>query len=247
MENNLNEENINIPTEEERQAIISQYEQKIKNMKYNREEILSLSKCICKIYYSHKDFIFPDILQIILTEADRKKKLEYLYLMIEIIKYFDFNKNVYEVTKIFFSNLFLCVQKICRLFYYSFNKDFTKNIKNSLIELKKYNIYPSNNIDELLMELRLTTEPNITDSIDDRKILSRLVNKNILKIDFEMINLHKDIEDLKRNNNNNNIRVKLIKNENNMIEKQIKLYNENLKQVKCLNDLIELCNTFCNN
>ena len=84
------------------------------------------------------------------------------------------------------------------------------------------------------MELRLTTEPNITDSIDDRKILSRLVNKNILKIDFEMINLHKDIEDLKRNNNNNII-VKLIKNENNMIEKQIKLYNENLKQVKCLN------------
>ena len=249
MENNIEEKSeektINTPNEEEKIIIISQFEKQIKNVKCDREYISNLSNDICNIFKTHRDFIFHDIIQILLNEADRTKKLEFLYLMIEIIKNFHFHKNEFDIKEKFLSDLFSYVIIICRFFYYSFNKDFTKNIRNSLFELKKYNIYPNSSIDALLMELRLTTEPNITDSFDDRKCLSMLTNKNIIKIDYEMINLYKDIEELKRTNNNN-LRLNLIKNENNMIEKQIKLYNENLKQIKCLNDLIELCNKFGN-
>ena len=143
---------------------------------------------------------------------------------------------------------FLCgsfsyVKAICKCFKYSFNDDFIKQLKNALNELKKNNIYPVSIIDNLIMEMRLTTEPQITENENDRKCLSNLVSANILKIDYEMINLYKDIEDLKRTDNNQ-LRLNLIKKENNMIEKQIKLYNENLKQVKILNDLIKICDNY---
>ena len=94
--------------------------------------------------------------------------------------------------------------------------------------------------DIVIMELRLTTESNIGNNIKDRNSLSNLINNNILKIDYEMINLYKNFDDLKRTNNNK-IRLELIKRENNMIEKQIKIYNENLKQLKCINELINIC------
>ena len=236
----------NIPTEEERQIIITKFNNDLKYISTSKEIIFELSKNASHIYYKYKDFIFPDILQEIYIEAERKKKLEFLYLIIEIIKYLHNNKLNNPIKNDFLLNIFSYVKAICKSFKYSFNDDFIKQLKIALNELKKINIYPATIIDNLIMEMRLSTEPQITDSLNDRKCLSNLVNSNLLKIDYEMMNLYKDIEDLKRTNNNK-LRLNLIKNENNMIEKQIKLYNENLKQVKCLNDLIELCNKFCNN
>lgn len=90
------------------------------------------------------------------------------------------------------------------------------------------------------MEFRLTTEPKITDNNKDLNCLTNLVNSGNLKVDKELIDLYKDFDDLKRTDNNN-IRKKLINIENDMIQKQIKYYNENLKKIKCLNELIELC------
>ena len=166
--------------------------------------------------------------------------LEYLYLLIEIIKSIHSNISKHPVKKEELYNIFEYVRSICRSFYYSFNYEFTKFIKDSLNHLKKCNIYPNYFIDDLIMELRLNTNPNITGNINDRKSLSNLVKNNILKIDYEMINFNKDIDDLKRTDNNKN-RMNLIKCHNDMIQKQIKLYNENLKQIKCLNELINKC------
>ena len=238
--------NVKIPTEEERQNILSQFNKDLKNIYTNKKKIFDITKVACDKYYKYKDFIFPDLLRSILSKAEITKKLKYLYLIIEIIKYFNSNKSNCPIKNDFLINIFLYVREICRCFFYSFNDDFIKTIKISLNELKKCNIYPSNYIDELLMELRMKTEPNITDSVDDRKCLCKLVNNNLLEIDHEMINLNKDFEELKRTNNNN-LRINLIKKENKLIEKQIKLYNENLKQIKCLNELINISNNLIDN
>ena len=238
-ENNYKKDVI-IPKDEQRNNILLEFSKDLLYICKSKDKVFEMANKACNFYYKYQDYIFPDLLQEILTQAGKTKRLEYLYLIIEIIKYLNTNKLKYPIKNKLLFKIFPYVKEITRCFFYSFNNDFTKSLKVALNELKKQNIYPSNYIDDLIMELRLTTEPNITDNIKDRNSLSNLVNNNILKIDYEMINLYKCFEDLERTNNNN-IRLDLIKKENNIIEKQIKLYNENFKQLRCLNDLINIC------
>lgn len=239
-----NGKDINIPTEEERTKILSDFRNDLKGIFVSKENVFKLSKKCCEIYYSYKDYIFPDLLQEILSQATKVKQLEYLYLIIEIIKDFNSNKSI-QTENNFLFKIFPFVKEISRCFSDSFNDEFIKSLKIALNELKRCNIYPENYIDELIMEIRMCNEPNITDNINDRQCLSQLLLNNKLKIDNDKINLYKDIENLERTNNND-LRLKLINNENSMIEKQIKIYNENLKQIKCLNELIKICDVFSN-
>ena len=70
-----------------------------------------------------------------------------------------------------------------------------------------------------------------------------MVNKNIYQIDEELIDFYKNHEKFERNKDKNNWK-NVIKAENNLIEKQMKLYNENIKQFKSLNELINICDDY---
>jgi hypothetical protein len=241
----MNKENPNIkqeeaPSQEEMQRIFTQYNNNLQQITNSKKIINDLISTGCNIYYKYKDFLFPDILQSIIDLTCSSKKVEYLYLIIEIIKSLHSKRNEYSIKKEDFDGFFLYIKEVCRCFYYSINDEFISHLKQVLKDLKKCNIYPSNYIDDLIMEFRLTTEPKITDNSKDLNCLTNLVNSGDLKVDKELIDLYKDFDDLKRTDNNN-IRKKLINIENDMIQKQIKYYNENLKKIKCLNELIELC------
>ena len=229
------------PSEEERQRVFSQYFNNLQQITNSKTVIKGLTEKGCNIYYKYKDFLFPEIFQLIIDLTNSTKKVEYLYLIIEIIKSLYSRRKEYNIKKENFDDFFLYIKEVCRCFNYSINDEFISHLKQVLKDLKKCNIYPSNYIDDLIMEFRLTTEPKITDNNKDLNCLTNLVNSGVLKVDKEIIDLYKDIDDLKRTDNNN-IRKKLIKIENDMIQRQIKYYNENLKKIKCLNDLIELCN-----
>ena len=235
--NNINNEPI--PSYEERENIIKEFNSRLKKIN-TKESILEISKYAANIYYKYKDFIFPDLLQSILVSAESTKKIEHLFLLIEIIKLIYSNKEKYDVKKEELFNFFEYIKYICRTFYFSFNDEFIKMIKSSLKHLKECKIYPNIFIDNLMMEFRLNTDPHITGNENDRKCLSNLVNNNILQVDYNFINLFKDIEDLERTKKNK-IRIGLIKKYNDLIEKQIKLYNQNLTQIKSLNELINIC------
>jgi hypothetical protein len=241
----MNKENPNIkqeeaPSQEEMQRVFTQYNNNLQQITNSKKVINDLINTGCNIYYKYKDFLFPDILQSIIDLTCLSKKVEYLYLIIEIIKSLHSKRNEYSIKKEDFDGFFLYIKEVCRCFFYSINDEFISHLKQVLKDLKKCKIYPDNYIDDLIMEFRLTTEPKITDNIKDLNSLTNLVNNGDLKVDREIIDLYKDIDDLKRTDNNI-IRKKLIKIENDMIQKQIKYYNENLKKIKCLNELIELC------
>jgi hypothetical protein len=241
----MNKENPNIkqeepPSQEEMQRVFTQYNNNLQQITNSKKVINDLINTGCNIYYKYKDYLFPDILQSIIDLTCSSKKVEYLYLIIEIIKSLHSKRNEYSIKKEDFDGFFLYIKEVCRCFYYSINDEFISHLKQVLKDLKKCKIYPDNYIDDLIMEFRLTTEPKITDNIKDLNSLTNLVNNGDLKVDREIIDLYKDIDDLKRTDNNI-IRKKLIKIENDMIQKQIKYYNENLKKIKCLNELIELC------
>ena len=121
------------------------------------------------------------------------------------------------------------------------NEQFIKYIKNALNKLKQSKIYNEIDIDNIIMELRLTTEPNISNNDNDKQSLNCLLNDKILKIDEDMIIFYKDIENANRGNINA-YKMNLIKKENTLLEKQIDLYNKNIEQIKTINEMIDIIN-----
>ena len=121
------------------------------------------------------------------------------------------------------------------------NDNFIKLVKEALNKLKEYKIYNDFDINDIIMEFRITTEPKITASENDRNSLINLFNNKLLNIDVDMTDFYKKIESVDRGNINT-LRMNLIKKENELIEKQMMLYNKNLEQIKTINELIEIIN-----
>ena len=163
-----------------------------------------------------------------LEKLSKEQKIEYLYLMIEIIKAIYSNKSKNNITQNELSYLLLGIKEICRHYHYSMNNDFIKLVKDALNHLKETKIYDEKNINNIIMELRITTDPKITSSENDRNCLMNLFNEQTLQIDMNMINLYNDIKSVERGNINM-LRMNLIKKENDLIEKQMILYKKNLE------------------
>ena len=115
-------------------------------------------------------------------------------------------------------------------------------MKKALNHLKDTKIYDEKYINNIIMELRITTDPKITykeNDINDITCLMDLFNEQTLQIDMNMINLYKDIKLVERGNINK-LRMNLIIKENDLIEKQMLLYNKNLEQIKNINEMIDI-------
>ena len=232
-------ENINF-NDEKRLKIISDFDIFLQNIN-SEKDIKAIASITYKLYCSYKDFILPDLIDKIYQNAFNTRKIEYLYLIIEIIRVFDSNKGIVDERKKFFD----WFKNIFRCYYYSFKKEFIE-LKNILNDFKQTKIYSNELIDELIMELRLTTEPKLEGNDDDKKALCELANKNILEIDEDLIDYYKKVDIYQRNKSQTN-QDNLINFENELIEKQLKLYNENIKQIKYINELIGYCDSYKNN
>ena len=240
MENKSNKEKKNtfmIPSEEEKNNILKQFNQYLISL--NISNIPETSKFFCLQYNLFKDYFFQEFLNQIYQNLEKEKKIEYLYLMIEIIKTLNDNKSNNKISQDELNNLFFGIKEICKSYYYCINNDFIKAVKDALIKLKEFKIYNEEDINTLLMEIRITTDPKLAGTENDRNCLSNLYKEQLLKIDKNMIDLYKDIESVKRGNYNV-IRMNLIKKENELIEKQMDLYNKNLEQIKNINEIIAL-------
>lgn len=100
----MNKENPNIkqeevPSQEEMQRVYSQYNNNLQNITNSKKVINDLTNTGCNIYYKYKDYLFPEILQSIIDLTYSSKKLEYLYLIIEIIKSLYSNRDEYKIKK----------------------------------------------------------------------------------------------------------------------------------------------------
>lgn len=137
----MNKENPNIkqeevPSQEEMQRVYSQYNNNLQNITNSKKVINDLTNTGCNIYYKYKDYLFPEILQSIIDLTYSSKKLEYLYLIIEIIKSLYSNKDEYKIKKEDFDIFFLYIKEVCRCFYYSMNDEFISYLKQALKDLK---------------------------------------------------------------------------------------------------------------
>ena len=220
-----------ILSEEMRQDLLEDFNKELKEINITKDEIKKLSRHICQISGIYKDFIFPYFLESILKEAKSNKKIDYLYLIIDIIIVLLSNKDYQLIKKYALNKIFPYFKEICSCFHYSLKDEDIEIVKSGLNQLKRHNIYEDGEIDELMIELRLTTEPNIMGDNNDCKVLIDMLNKNIFKVPEEIMNLYNEVNNLNKIDDNIH-RANLLKKENDIIKNQIEKYKENLKQIK---------------
>ena len=234
-------ENQALPNKEEEQNIMKKFNDYLVLLNDNKINITEISNYFCEQYYKYKKHFFQNFIFSILNNVQLTKKIEYLDLTIEIIIKLNSNKDINNTSIEDLNYLLLCIREICRNYHYAMNEQFIKYIKNALNKLKQSKIYNEIDIDNIIMELRLTTEPNISNNDNDKQSLNCLLNDKILKIDEDMIIFYKDIENANRGNINA-YKMNLIKKENTLLEKQIDLYNKNIEQIKTINEMIDIIN-----
>ena len=234
-------ENQALPNKEEEQNIMKKFNDYLVLLNDNKTNIIEISNYFCEQYYKYKKHFFQNFIFSILNNVQLTKKIEYLDLTIEIIIKLNSNKDINNTSIEDLNYLLLCIREICRNYHYAMNEQFIKYIKNALNKLKQSKIYNEIDIDNIIMELRLTTEPNISNNDNDKQSLNCLLNDKILKIDEDMIIFYKDIENANRGNINA-YKMNLIKKENTLLEKQIDLYNKNIEQIKTINEMIDIIN-----
>ena len=234
-------ENQALPNKEEEQNIMKKFNDYLVLLNDNKINITEISNYFVEQYYKYKKHFFQNFIFSILDNVQLTKKIEYLDLTIEIIIKLNSNKDINNTSIEDLNYLLLCIREICRNYHYAMNEQFIKYIKNALNKLKQSKIYNEIDIDNIIMELRLTTEPNISNNDNDKQSLNCLLNDKILKIDEDMIIFYKDIEYANRGNINA-YKMNLIKKENTLLEKQIDLYNKNIEQIKTINEMIDIIN-----
>ena len=234
-------ENQALPNKEEEQNIMKKFNDYLVLLNDNKINITEISNYFVEQYYKYKKHFFQNFIFSILDNVQLTKKIEYLDLTIEIIIKLNSNKDINNTSIEDLNYLLLCIREICRNYHYAMNEQFIKYIKNALNKLKQSKIYNEIDIDNIIMELRLTTEPNISNNYNDKQSLNCLLNDKILKIDEDMIIFYKDIENANRGNINA-YKMNLIKKENTLLEKQIDLYNKNIEQIKTINEMIDIIN-----
>ena len=234
-------ENQALPNKEEEQNIMKKFNDYLVLLNDNKINITEISNYFVEQYYKYKKHFFQNFIFSILDNVQLTKKIEYLDLTIEIIIKLNSNKDINNTSIEDLNYLLLCIREICRNYHYAMNEQFIKYIKNALNKLKQSKIYNEIDIDNIIMELRLTTEPNISNNVNDKQSLNCLLNDKILKIDEDMIIFYKDIENANRGNINA-YKMNLIKKENTLLEKQIDLYNKNIEQIKTINEMIDIIN-----
>ena len=234
-------ENQALPNKDEEQNIMKKFNDYLVLLNDNKINITEISNYFCEQNYKYKKHFFQNFIFSILDNVQLTKKIEYLDLTIEIIIKLNSNKDINNTSIEDLNYLLLCIREICRHYHYAMNEQFIKYIKNALNKLKQSKIYNEIDIDNIIMELRLTTEPNISNNDNDKQSLNCLLNDKILKIDEDMIIFYKDIENANRGNINA-YKMNLIKKENTLLEKHIDLYNKNIEQIKTINEMIDIIN-----
>ena len=232
-----------IPSEQDRHDILNYFDHELKLITPLKEEIKKLSQYACQVLSTYNDYIFPDLLKSIIREANKKSKIEYLYLFLDIILFILCNDEYKLIRNNSIKKIFPYLKDVIRSFHYSLNDNDIKEVKKVLNQLKINKIYDDKLIDELMMELTLATEPDITGDNEEIKNIYNLINKNIFEVPSDIINYNEKLEIIKKTKDNAH-KLELIKLQNNIIKKQIDKYNKNLQQIKDLNSLIEKCEIY---
>jgi len=223
-------------TSEEKLKIITTFHTDLKNIDLKKETIEKISNDIQDQMSKYGDQIIYEIFQIIESESQITPRLEYLYLINDIIeKYKEFQINI--------NKIFPYIKNICLYSYTTLNENLTLKVKE-LIELwEKKQILNSNKIKELKFYLKIQLEPELSEDKEEINFLINLYNNGYIKFDQNLINFSKELNVLEKTKDNKN-RRNLLKMEKDIINKQLKIYNSQIQHLKEIDKILDKIKTF---
>jgi len=235
----------NIPTQKEIESILFNFNDKLDKISPMEYEIKNISQYTCQILKKYRDYIFPDLLESIVNHANSEKKIDYLFLIIDIIIILLTNEDYISCKKDALFKIFFCFKKICFIL-----KDFDQQVKTALTNILKYKIYPKDLIEDIMMQLNLNS---FSDDIEDKnqnqkeKNVNNLIDENSNNSQEEnKPQIREEMIDLNNEKNYEKYRNKIIE-LNDEIEKQINRYDNDLEKINEINKILNKLNSFINN
>ena len=223
-------------TSEEKLKIITSFHQDLKNIDLKKITIEKISNTIQEQISKYGDQITFEIFQIIESESQITPRLEYLYLINDIIeKYKEFQINI--------NKIFPYIKNICLFSYITLNENLTTKVKELINLWEKKEILSSNKIRELKFYLKIQLEPEFSENKEEINFLINLYNNGYIKFDQNLINFSKELNMLEKTKDNKN-RRNLLKMEKDIINKQLKIYNSQIQHLKEIDKILDKIKTF---
>ena len=214
----------------------------LETINLEKEKIENISSFICDKIYKYRNLISEDIFSLIFSFNHIEPKIEFICLINEILKNnFGLDKNeiycdkISEILKKIFSPY---IQGVCQDLYITLVPMNQQNVYFFLNEWEKNNLLGGDLIKEIKFIMKFMNEPNITGSEKDAKHLLNLVNCGNFKIEQNLIDFSRSMEALNRNKDNFR-RKNMLKIEKDLIQKQIRIYNTHMQQLKEINLLLQ--------
>ena len=223
-------------TSEEKLKIITSFHQDLKNIDLKKITIEKISNTIQEQISKYGDQITFEIFQIIESESQITPRLEYLYLINDIIeKYKEFQINI--------NKIFPYIKNICLFSYITLNENLTTKVKELINLWEKKEILSTNKIRELKFYLKIQLEPEFSENKEEINFLINLYNNGYIKFDQNLINFSKELNMLEKTKDNKN-RRNLLKMEKDIINKQLKIYNSQIQHLKEIDKILDKIKTF---
>ena len=212
-------------------------------LKINIQKITieNISSYICDKIYKYRKLIILDIFQLIYDINHYKPKIEYLCLLNEIMTHnFGIDKTEKDflvILEIIKKKVFRYIKAICSDLNYQLSKIYKENVNYFVNEWKKNKYFTNEFIREIRFEIKMRDSPDISGTKHEINSLQNMVNYGEIKIDQALIDFSRQWETLNRNKDNKQ-RRNMLKMERELIQKQMKLYQTQIQQLKDINMLI---------
>ena len=216
-------------------------ESNLQSINMQQITIEKISSNICDKISKYRNLIIDDIFQLIDDINHCFPKVEYLCLINEILKRnfgldnteMDFDNIIIALKKKFFPY----IKAICCDLNFVLDKYFQDAVRFYLSEWEKNNYYQTEHIKEIKFEIKMRNNPEITTNKEDINYLMNFVNCGGLRIEQALIEFSKQKEKLNRNKDNIQ-RRNMLSMENDLIQKQLKIYNLHIQELKEINLLL---------
>ena len=245
-ENSLLKEKISL-LPSDKKDILSLIQTGLQNINMQKITIENLSSNICDKIYKYRNLIIEDIFQIIDEVNHFNPKVEYLCLINEIM-----NRNFgIDKTELQFNNIIIIIKKkifpyikvICCDLYLCLDKYCQDAVKFYLDEWGKNNYFKVQLIKEIKFEIKMKNDPEIRGNKEEINYLKNYVNYGGFRIEQNLIDFSKQYEALDRTKDNKQ-RKNMLKMEKDLIQRQLRMYNTHIQQLKEINLLLNKIKDF---
>jgi hypothetical protein len=239
-EKTLLKEKISLLPSDQKDILFS-IENGLQNIDMQQVTIENLSINICDKISKYRILIIEEIFQLIYGINHFNPKVEYLCLINEIMKRnFGIEKNESDYNNIIQTmkeKFYPYIKGICVDLFWGLDKYNQDAVYYYLNEWDKNKYIKNEFIKEIKFELKMRNDPQISGNKEELNFLVNFVNYSGFKIEPSLIDYSKQAETLDRTKDNKQRKI-MLKMEKDLIQKQLRMYNTHIQQLKEVNLLL---------